>query len=140
MALTHLLDTSAWLAHVFNEAGADEVTALFANSEAAVGVSVLSLLETHGRLRNRGQGDEYEEMLEIYRRLFDKILPVDEAIVLRAISLRETAATRLPAIDALIAATAAHHRAILVHRDPHFAALPADAVQQAALVETVLFH
>ena len=123
MALTHLLDTSAWLAHVFNEPGAGEVTALFENSEATVGISVLSLLETHGRFRARGQADEYREMLETYRRLFDRILPVDEAIVLRAIALREAAPARVPAIDALIAATAAQHAAALVHRDQHLATL-----------------
>ena len=133
MALTHLLDTSAWLAHVFDEPGAEEVTALFENSEATVGISVLSLLETHGRFSARGQVDEYGEMVETYRRLFDRILPVDEAIVLRAIALRGVAAARVPAIDALIAATAAQHSASLVHRDPHLAGLSPQAVAQVVL-------
>ncbi len=124
MALTHLLDTSAWLAHVFDEPGAEQVTRLFEDPEIVVGVSVLSLLETHGRFRAKGRGAEYQVMLETYRRLFDRILPVDEAIVLRAMSLRQTAPTRVPTIDTLIAATAAHHAAALVHRDPHLAALP----------------
>jgi predicted nucleic acid-binding protein len=36
-------------------------------------------------------------------------------------------------MDLLIAATAAVRQAILVHRDPHFAAVPADLLQQETL-------
>ena len=133
MAFTHLLDTSAWLAHVFDEPGAEEVTALFDDPEVTIAISVLSLLETHGRFGARGRAAEYEGMLETYRLLFNRILPVDEAIVLRAMALRQTAAVRVPAIDALIAATAAYHDAVLVHRDPHFLALAGEAVRQQGL-------
>ncbi len=135
MALTHLLDTSAWLAHIFDEPGADALTALLENKEAELGISTLSIVEAHGRFRDRGREFEFDEMLDIYRRLFSQILPVSEAIALRAIVLRKAASTRVPAIDALIAATAAHHGAILVHRDPHFTALPADQVRRQALIE-----
>ena len=48
---TYLLDTSAWLAHVFNEPGADEVTALFEDSEATIVISALSILETLAQVR-----------------------------------------------------------------------------------------
>lgn len=47
------------------------------------------------RFAARGQVAEYEGMLETYRRLFNRILPVDEAIVLRAMALRQTAAARI---------------------------------------------
>jgi predicted nucleic acid-binding protein len=39
----------------------------------------------------------------------------------------------VPAIDSLIAATAAHHGAILVHCDPHFLALPDEEIKQQFL-------
>lgn len=131
--LTHVLDTSAWLAHVFDEPGADVITALFEQTDTELGISVLSILEAHGRFRVRGRAAEFDEMMEIYRQLFRWILPVSEAVALRAIALRQASTARIPAIDAMIAATAAHHHAILVHRDPHFGALPLESVTQQAL-------
>jgi len=50
-----------------------------------------------------------------------------------AIKLRECATDRLPTIDSLIAATAAAHNAVLVHRDPHFTAIPAEMLKQEFL-------
>jgi predicted nucleic acid-binding protein len=43
----------------------------------------------------------------------------------------------VPAVDAMIAATAAHHGAILVHRDPHFLALAGEEVNQQLLADEV---
>ncbi len=131
MGLTHLLDSSAWLAHIFDEPGADAITALLEAEDTELGISVLSVVEVHGRFRARGRAAEFDEVLEIYRQLFTRILPVSEAIAMRAVALRQEATARVPAIDSLIAATAAHHGAILVHRDGHFAALPAEVRQQA---------
>lgn len=131
--LTHLLDTSAWLAHVFNEPGGNEITVLFEAPDIKLSISALSLLEAHTRFRTLGRASEFDEMLTAYRPLFERILSIDEAVALRAIALREAATSRVPAIDALIAATAAHHNAILVHRDPHFGALPVEGIAQLAL-------
>jgi predicted nucleic acid-binding protein len=131
--LTHVLDTSAWLAHTQNESGGDDITHLFEDPDTVVGVSVLSFLEVNAVFRAKGLEPEFHEILESYRQLFNRILPIDEAVVLRAITLRESAARRLPALDSLIAATAAHHNAILVHRDRHFSALPGDQVRQRYL-------
>ena len=133
---TYLLDTSAWLAHVFNEPGADEVTALFEDSEATIVISALSILESHARFRARNRPNEFREMLETYRLLFTRIYPADEAVALRAIALREAGGERIPAMDTLIAATAAHHNATLVHRDPHFGGLPEGSVAQLALIDS----
>lgn len=133
MSLTHLLDSSAWLAHIFDEPGADAITALLEDEEMELGISVLSVVEVHGRFRARGRADEFDEVLEIYRQLFTRILPVSEAIALRAVALRQAATARVPAIDSLIAATAAHHGAILVHRDAHFLAIPDDKLTQEML-------
>ncbi len=45
------------------------------------------------------------------------------------------ATKRLPTIDALIAATAVQNKAVLVHRDPHFEAIPIEQLQQLKLPE-----
>lgn len=131
--ITHVLDSSAWLAHVFDEPGGDKVTILFEDPGTKIAVSVLSILEVHTRFCVKGRAVEFFEMLETYRQLFDRTVSTDEVVVLRALALRERAAARLPAIDSLIAATAAHHGAILVHRDPHFLALAGDEVKQQLL-------
>lgn len=130
---TYLLDTSAWLAHVFDEPGADEVTALFEDAEATIALSALSILEAHARFRVRNRDADFEEMLENYGPVFTRIYPVDESIVRRAIALRRAGTKRLSALDSLIAATAAQHNAILVHRDAHFMALPSETVTQLPL-------
>ena len=44
MVLTHLLDTSAWLAHIFDEPGADTITALLEDMDNEVAISVLSIV------------------------------------------------------------------------------------------------
>jgi predicted nucleic acid-binding protein len=131
--LTHVLDTSAWLAHLFKEPGARQITRLFKEPNNRVGVSVLSLVEVYTRLRAVGREKEFKRTVEYYGILFTSFVPVSESIAHQAITLRSSATSRLPTIDSLIAATAAHHGAILVHRDPHFLALPGDEVKQELL-------
>lgn len=131
--LTHVLDTSAWLAHLFQEPGASQITSLFKDSNNRVGVSVLSLVEVYTRLRAVGREKEFKRMIEYYGYLFTSFLPVSESIALQATALRSLATSRLPTIDALIAATAAQHGAILVHRDPHFLSLATEEVNQQSL-------
>ena len=132
--INHVLDSSAWLAHIFEEPGADVITALFEDPETEIGISVLSLLEVHAQFRIKDRMADFHEMLESYRPLFSRIIVANEPVILRAINLREAASARLPAIDSMIAATAALQGAILVHRDAHFSAIPADQVQQLYLV------
>ena len=131
--VTHVLDTSAWIAHLQHEAGADVVAAILAAPENQVGVSALSLVELHARLRALGREAEFEPVVEGYRLLFAAILSVDEQVALQATLLRRDASKRVPAIDALIAATAASQNAILVHRDPHFRTIPGDQLQQLSI-------
>lgn len=131
--ITHLLDTSAWLAHLFQEPGYEQVTDLLIDPDNRVGVSVLSLVEVHARMRHVRIERRFEEIVEQYREVFGPFLPVDAPIALRATALRQASTARVPAIDALIAATAAQHSAILVHRDPRFGALPLESVTQQAL-------
>jgi predicted nucleic acid-binding protein len=96
--VTHVLDTSALLAHFFDEPGADVVQGLWA------------------ALRD-----------------LTVCLPVDRAVAELACHIRAAVTRRLPLVDALIAATARSAGAILVHKDPHMAGIPAGVVKQLKL-------
>lgn len=131
--VTHILDTSAWLAHLFREPGSEVVSTLLLDTSARVGVTALSIVEVHARIRAQGIEHRFLEVVEEYRGLFAQIVPVDEAVALRAVALRQAATARVPAIDVLIAATAAHHNAILVHRDAHFLSIAEEWLKQQHL-------
>jgi predicted nucleic acid-binding protein len=130
-----VLDSSAWLAHLFNEPGAEQVNSLFEANPDDVAISALSIAEVYGRLKALGAAEHWPETWATYTLLFSRVLAVDEAIAHKAIELRAAASKRVPVIDALIAATAVHHNGILVHRDPHFNAIPNQLLQQNQLPE-----
>ena len=131
--MTHLLDTSAWLAHLFGESGVEEINLIFADPQNEVFVSALSLLEVYGRLRSLDKQEMFPQTQETYAALFSKVLPVDESVAQTAIDLRTNTQTRLPTIYALIAATAVAHDLTLVHRDPHLAAITNARLRQMTL-------
>lgn len=130
-----LLDSSAWLAHLFAEPGIEQITELFDNPQNEVNISSLSIVEVYGRLKAIGRQTHWAAVWQTYSGLFDKILSVDAEIAHQAVILREATPHRLPTIDALIAATAVSHHLSLVHRDPHFAAIPHTLLSQIALPE-----
>lgn len=131
--LTHVLDTSAWLIHVFKEPGSDQITTLFQNEDNRVAISAVSLIEVYSRLKSIDRATEFNPTAEQYKYLFHEILPATEEIAFRAVTIRRAATERLPSIDSIIAATAAHHGAILVHRDPQFLSIPEDQLTQEIL-------
>ena len=131
--LTYLLDTSAWITHVFKEPGWDYINTLFDEDGSSIGISVVSLAELHSRLKALGCDDQFESLCEFYRPLFERIVPVDESVALRAIALKRVAMDRLPSLDAFIASTACLHEAVLIHRDAHFQCVPADRLKQKML-------
>ncbi|RIK27985.1 MAG: hypothetical protein DCC55_39050, partial [Chloroflexi bacterium] len=63
--LTHVLDTSAWIAHIQQEPGWELISDLLRSEKERVGISVLSLIELHGRLRSFGREKEFEQVLEM---------------------------------------------------------------------------
>lgn len=134
--LTHVLDTSAWIAHIRGETDGAAVTALFEDDETEIGISTLSIVELHGILKAVGKEAEFEEVVEDYRSLFAQIIPVDETIAFRAVTLRQNSSSRLPGIDAIIAASAAQNDAILVHRDSHYLAISNETLKQTMLGKT----
>lgn len=133
--MTHLLDSSAWLAHLFAEPGVDDINHLFDDPEAQITISALSIPEVFARLRSMGKEERWSEVWEAYADLFSSVIPADEAIAQQAVQLRAATPGRLPTIDGLIAATALVRHQILVHRDPHLAAIPDLGLHQLKLPE-----
>ena len=132
--MTHLLDTSAVLAHYLAEPGAARVQSLFEDDAVVAGASILSLYEFELRLHQLGV-DTATRATELnrYRALLNEVVDVDEAVRGEAIRLRTGATAHVAAMDVLIAATASLRNATLVHRDPHFAAIPAPLLKQEVL-------
>jgi predicted nucleic acid-binding protein len=131
--VTHLLDTSALLAFILNETGADRLRPIFEDERHGIAISVLTKVEFWSRLRSIGREAELEREWALHLPLFDAVLGVDEAVADASLSLRRATPRRLPTIDALIAATAATHKLILVHRDVHFRAIPVDLLRRVDL-------
>lgn len=131
--MTHLLDSSAWLAHLFGEPGIDEVGRLFNDPNTQVSISALSIPEVFTRLKVIGREAHWAEVWTIYSELFSGVIAADEAIALQAVQLRAATPERLPTIDGLIAATALIRRLTLVHRDPHMAAIADPELRQMQL-------
>ena len=132
--MTHSLDTSALLAHYLAEPGAERVQALFEDETVVAGSSILSLYEFELRLHHLGvDGTTRAAELNRYRALLSEVMNVDELVRSEAIRLRTSATAHVAAMDILIAATASLKKATLVHRDPHFAAIPATLLKQEVL-------
>jgi predicted nucleic acid-binding protein len=132
--VTHVLDTSALLAYYLKENGWEVVHQLIFDATCLPRVSSVTWLEFQTRLPGlTNDPAQRAEVMGLYRDLLGQGIPADDAIAASAYQLRQTAAERLPNMDALIAATAAEHGAILVHRDPHMAGIPSSVVSQLVL-------
>jgi predicted nucleic acid-binding protein len=128
-----LLDTSAVLAFFFGEPGATRVREVLSDPSKTVVMSVLTAGEFWSRLRAEGAEDCFDADWRRLTEVVPDVLPVALPIALTAIALRRAATARLPYVDALIAATAAQHDAVLLHRDPHFASIPPQWLRQETL-------
>ena len=123
--MTHLLDTSALLAHYLDELGADAVETLLARGPDTVALAAPTWVEFHTRIRELvDDAEERERVFGQYTRSLCSLLPLDAKASLAAIRLRTAAPGRLPLADALIAGTADAAGLVLVHRDPHFDSIP----------------
>jgi predicted nucleic acid-binding protein len=76
---------------------------------------------------------QHPETVAEYEALSDISIPVDNTVARAAFELKRDTSHRLPAIDALIAACAKAHDAILVHRDPHISHIPAHLLKKELL-------
>ena len=132
--MTHLLDTSALLAHYLAEPGAARVQSLFEDTTVIAGTSILAFFEFDLRLHVLGIAPPTRTAeLALYQTLLGEIVNVDEAIRSEGIRLRLSATNRISSMDTLIAATASVRGATLVHRDPHFSAIPGNLLKQEML-------
>lgn len=132
--MTYLLDTSAVLAHVRNERGAQQVQALFSGEGATLLLCSVTLAELARRLWDLGATpDEAWETIDGYRQLVDGVVSVDDAVSRDSDRIQIAASSRLPLVDALIASAARSRGAILVHRDAHMRSIPTGQVQQLDL-------
>ncbi len=123
--MTHLLDTSAILAHYLDEPGADEVNSLLAKGAGAVALAAPSWVELDMRLRELVSEEKARNHAFLqYTTSLTTLLPVNAESCLAAIRFRNAAPARLPLADALIAGVADAAGLILVHRDPHFDTIP----------------
>lgn len=132
--ITHLLDTSAILAHYFDEAGAAEVDAVWQQPGNKPAICVLTIPELRTRLDEElTDAAEAERAFDLYVNQLTTCVPVDRAAADEAMRLRRSSPSRLPLVDACIAGCARKHNCLLVHRDPHMDQLPADTVRQLRL-------
>lgn len=115
-----LLDTSALLSFIEDEAGADRVEQALKQPTTLVPWPVL--LETHYiSLQEEGQA-EADRRIALIKQLKVEILwGMDESTLLTASKLK--AEHRVSLADAIIAAFAIRRGAVLMHKDPEFDAL-----------------
>ena len=135
-AVTHVLDTSAILAHYFDEPGAEMVERLWEDSRNRVAICILTLPELKGRLAE--EVPDRHEVERVFSQYVDELtasLVVDRKAARSAMLLRESVDVRLPLVAAVIAGCAHAHSAVLVHRDPHLAAISHGLVAQVVLPE-----
>lgn len=130
----HALDTSALLAHVYQEPGWQRVQELLHDDDDVVlGLASPVLFELQVRLYEKGVLNQHPEAIADYVGLFDLGISVDHAVAKAAFQLKRDTPQRLPAVDALIAACAKIHDATLVHRDPHISSIPGRLLKQEEL-------
>lgn len=121
---TYVLDTSALLAYIENEAGVDQVETLLLEAldeGVTLMVSVVSLIEVfYISLREQG------ETIARARLQLLKALP----ITIEEVSIKEIEAIgtlksmhKVSFADSCIASLAMERRAVLVHKDPEFNAI-----------------
>jgi predicted nucleic acid-binding protein len=134
--VSHVLDTSALLAHYFDEQGAELIDGLWSDPSARLAVSAITVAELKGRLHQEITEDaEAARATDAYLNELTICLPVDRATAEMAWQLRQATPNRLPLVDALIAATARVAGAVLVHKDRHMSQIPPDLVPQIALAD-----
>lgn len=125
----YLLDTSAILTFLEDEDGAQRVETLLRHEKILL--PFLTLLETYYITLQEQPVDVADKRYALLKQLPATILwDVDEPTLLTAGRLK--ASYRLSLADALIAALAIRHEAVLVHKDPEISVL-SDLVQLETL-------
>ena len=109
-----VLDTSALLAHHRDEEGADGVQSLFEDANIELLIASVTLTEFGRRMLELGASpEEIQRILADYKHLLNGVVSIDEDIAVKALSLAQQAAKRIPLVDSLIAAVACLKKATL---------------------------
>lgn len=123
-----LLDTSALMTFIEDEAGADRVQQVLNLDE--VFLPWLALMEIYYiTLQERGQAEADRRYAMIKLLPVNILWTIDEPTLLTAARLK--AMYRVSLADALIAASAVRQTAILLHKDPEFEALSGQVMLEA---------
>jgi len=132
--MRYLLDSSAILSHHRKEPGWEQVHSLMEDAAAEITTASVCLAELARRLHDLGATEE-QALADVtaYETLMDKVIPIDATVARSALALGQASPERLPLVDALIAAAAQTHDAILVHRDQHFCHIPTHLMRQQYL-------
>jgi len=121
----YLLDTSALIAYLEAEDGADRVNILLLNEDILIPWA--ALLEVYYITLQERENSLADQRYKLLKQLPATILwSIDESTLLTAAHFK--AAHRVSFADAIVAGFAATHNAILVHKDPEFEVLK-DKVQ-----------
>jgi predicted nucleic acid-binding protein len=132
--MTVVLDTSALLAHHRDEEGADGVQSLFEDANIELLIASVTLTEFGRRMLELGaSSEEIQRILADYKHLLNGVVSIDEDIAMKALSLAQQAAKRIPLVDSLIAAVACLKKATLLHRDQHFESIPKSLLKTESL-------
>lgn len=118
---SHLLDTSAILTFTDNEEGAGAVEELLQRAkkgQTLLHISAMTAMELYYVCSGESGEEEASRLLLFVRALPVMELSLESALVLPA--ARFKARYGISVADAWIAATAALHDLILVHKDPEF--------------------
>ena len=116
----YLLDTSALLTFIEDEAGSDRVEAVLRQAGTLLPWPVL--METYYvSLQEEGRAEADRRYALIKHLAADVLWDMNEQILLTAARLK--AEHHLSLANALVAAYAIRHKAVLIHKDPEFEVL-----------------
>jgi predicted nucleic acid-binding protein len=126
---SYLLDTSALLTLLEDEAGAERVEQVLKQTQTLIcAVSLLEVRYLTLQERSEAEADVRHALLK--RSGATILWELDEPLILRAAAFKSQHS--LSVADAIIAASACRYGALLLHKDPEFDAL-ADQVKQEHL-------
>ena len=125
---TYLLDTSAVIALLEDEAGADRVEVILRNEHVLLPF-VVSLEVYYLSFQERGEEVAYKRYMMLQGLKMERLNEVTQTVLLTAGRLK--ALHQLSLADSIIAAFARCNSAVLVHKDPEYAALSGDVQLEA---------
>jgi predicted nucleic acid-binding protein len=117
----YVLDTSALLTYIEDEAGSDVVDNLLIQAEEGdveIYISFISLTEVYYITIQEKSKKEAAERINLIQSLAVRLIESYEALNLQAGTLKAT--NRISLADSYIAALCREYKGILVHKDPEF--------------------